>query len=57
MKTTEKSIATVTLHGAGEWHEYKRQEIAAWLCDQASALENEGVNYSKRFTARYIVPE
>lgn len=57
MKTTEKSIATVTLHGAGEWTENGRRDIADWLRDQAWDLENEGENYSKRFTARYIVSE
>lgn len=53
---TEEAIARLTLRGAGEWSKEGRKAIADWLRAQADGLENEGHNYSVKFTARYIVP-
>jgi hypothetical protein len=49
----ERSVATLTLHGAGEWTLRGRRDIATWLRRQADELLKEGDNYAGRFTARY----
>lgn len=50
----EKSIARLVIHRAGEMTPEGREDIAAWLRNQAMQLENDGDNYSKVFTARYL---
>jgi hypothetical protein len=50
----EQSVGIVTIKDAQLMTEGGRKVIAEWLRHQADMLIEEGNNYSKRFTARYI---
>lgn len=54
MTPKEKSIATVTIHGAATMGHRERKRIASWLRHAAEMVETEGKNMAKRFTARYL---
>lgn len=54
MPPTEKSIATVTIHGAATMGARERRRIASWLRHAADMLLTTGPKMSKRFTARYL---
>lgn len=54
MTPKEKSIATLTIHGAPDMGARERKKIAGWLRHAADLLETEGPKFSKRFTARYL---
>ncbi len=50
-----RTVATLTIHGAGEMTQKGREWVADWLMDHANHVSWEGHNYSPRFRARYIV--
>lgn len=52
MKTNR--AATITIHRAADMTKKGRTAIAAWMRKQAEFLEKEGLNLSRRYTARYL---
>lgn len=48
--------AIVTIHRAAEMKLRERKALAMWLRKTATFLEQEGQNFSTRFTARYMKP-
>jgi hypothetical protein len=49
------TVAVLTITGSPNMKAKRREELAAWLRNQADALEIQGKNYSARFRARYLV--
>lgn len=52
--TTETVAAKVTIHHAADMTEEGRKAVADWLRKMADSLEEDGHNYSPKFTGRYI---
>ena len=50
----DKSAAVLTIKDAPRMSPKGRREVAAWLRRHADMLVEEGKNYSKRFTGRYL---
>lgn len=52
---SERSVATVSIHGAGRMTKKGRAKIASWLRMHADMLTKQGDKYTEsRFTGRYI---
>ena len=51
----DKVLAKLTIDGPTTSHD--RAALSEWLHKLADDVVTEGENYSKRFTARYIVTE
>lgn len=52
--TTETVAAKVTIHRAADMTEEGRKAVADWLRQRADDLEENGHDYSPKFTGRYI---
>jgi hypothetical protein len=50
----EKSVAILTIKGAGNMTQESREQLAEWLKQHADDLVQDGWNYSNRFIGRYI---
>lgn len=53
--TSDETVATLTIHRAGDMTGRGRKEVAAWLRRQADALEADGERYAMRFRAAYKI--
>lgn len=53
-KPTEKTAATITIHGARRMSPEGRKRIADWLRQHANDLMVEGDSYADRFRGRYL---